>query len=83
MLKNIENGDSGGSLVESACAALRYVGDIVHALGPAPQRAPSPPWEGEVVIPPDPGDVDWMEDLTHEEDDESGGDESVCFGYVI
>ncbi|XP_066906272.1 E3 ubiquitin-protein ligase UBR4 [Halyomorpha halys] len=76
VLKNIENGDSGGSLVESACAALRYVGDIVHALGPAPQRAPSPPWEGEVVIPPDPGDVDWMEDLTHEEDDESGGDES-------
>lgn len=85
-------------MIESCCAVLRYVADVVHALigtttaaavtsggagsapsslvGPSGARASSPPWEGEVVIPNDP-DVDWIDDLTHDDDDDSVGDESV------
>ncbi|XP_014258727.1 E3 ubiquitin-protein ligase UBR4 isoform X2 [Cimex lectularius] len=77
-LTSLENGSNkSGSLVDSCCAALRYIADIVYALSPQnPARASSPPWEGELVLPPHSDDLDWMEDLTHDDDDESGGDDS-------
>lgn len=82
VLSGLENGQViGGNMVDSCWSIVRYVADVLHALVPqqaiqAPARASSPPWEGEVMIPQDP-DIDWMEDLTHDDDDDSGGDESV------
>lgn len=78
-LKSGQNG--GGNMVDSCWSIVRYVADVLHALVPqqssqAPARASSPPWEGEVPIPQDP-DIDWMDELTHDDDEDSGGDESV------
>ncbi|BES93671.1 calmodulin Hypothetical protein [Nesidiocoris tenuis] len=77
-LKSGQNG--GGNMVDSCWSIVRYVADVLHALVPqqssqAPARASSPPWEGEVPIPQDP-DIDWMDELTHDDDEDSGGDES-------
>jgi hypothetical protein len=82
ILADLESGGGITTLVESACYLLNYVGDVVRALcPPSPARATSPPWEGEPLLPPDP-ETDWMEDLTHDDDDESGGDESVSHYFL-
>lgn len=72
-------------MVESTCYMVNYVCDIVAALCPSSAsggRAASPPWDGETLPPPDP-DADWMDELGHEDDDESGGDDSVSFINLV
>ncbi|XP_075228020.1 E3 ubiquitin-protein ligase-like protein poe isoform X3 [Lycorma delicatula] len=72
------NTGTANLMVESTCYMVNYVCDIVSALCPPSAsggRAASPPWDGETLPPPDP-DTDWMDELGHEDDDESGGDDS-------
>lgn len=62
-------------MVEAACYIVNYASDVVsHTLSPG--RASSPPWDGE-TLPPSDLDTDWMDELGHDEDEESGGDDSV------
>lgn len=56
---------------------VNYTSDVISALCPtAGGRASSPPWDGE-TLPPSDLDTDWMDELGHEDDEESGGDDSV------
>ncbi|KAK7862494.1 hypothetical protein R5R35_005919 [Gryllus longicercus] len=74
--EKLEAGHSSGKhrhMLDATCFLLTYMADIVGALcPPAPGRATSPPWEGE--LPPD-LDSDWADELGHE-DEESGGEDS-------
>ncbi|XP_039287887.1 protein purity of essence [Nilaparvata lugens] len=79
VVDKLESGHGGPNLmVDSTSYLVNYVGDIVSALCPSASyggRAASPPWDGETLPLPDP-DTDWIDDLGHEDDDESGGDDS-------
>lgn len=74
----MESGSSiTGNMIESSCYLVNYVGDVVSSLCPPTNgRASSPPWDGE-ALPPSDIDNDWVDELGHEEDEESGGDDSV------
>lgn len=64
-------------MVESTCYLVNYVGDIVNCLCPSTNnRALSPPWDGE-ALPPSDFDTDWIDELGQDDDEESGGDDSV------
>lgn len=72
------SGGSGGSMVEATCYVVNYTSDVITALCPSVGgRASSPPWDGE-ALPLSDLDTDWMDDLGHDDDEESGGDDSVC-----
>ncbi|RZF46968.1 hypothetical protein LSTR_LSTR017013 [Laodelphax striatellus] len=79
VVSKLESGHGGPNMmVDSTSYLVNYLGDIVSALCPSASyggRAASPPWDGEILPLPDP-DADWIDDLGHEDDDESGGDDS-------
>ncbi|XP_046612558.1 E3 ubiquitin-protein ligase UBR4 isoform X2 [Neodiprion virginianus] len=70
--------------VEAGCCVLNYVADIVGAICPqsvqGQDRATSPPWDGVTSLN-DITDSDWVDEITHDDDDSAGEDsdeDSLC-----
>ncbi|XP_069121893.1 E3 ubiquitin-protein ligase UBR4-like isoform X2 [Argopecten irradians] len=71
-----ENGNTSKPILDTLCCLLSYVGEILGALKRSSEKSGvlSPPMDTEVNVPQE-GDMDWMEELTQEEED-SGGEDS-------